>query len=151
MTIYAGQIPTAAELDALGGRLANGWGTTQPSVSFTTTEQDCWTVTFTPPTAGTYRFDSYTPYDGVSGEEAKYRLYVGGTERRFGFGKMRASGYVDYVAIAGVVVDLTSTSSVVVKVTGQRTSGTNTVYCRSAARALYIYKVERTASGLINA
>lgn len=150
MAIAAGSIPTAAELDALGGRLVEGWSTTAPNTSFTTTETDCWSVNFTPSTAGTYRFDCTTPADGTSGEQAKYRLYVSGAERRFRIEPMPAGSFVQLLWLS-CVVDLTSTATVVVKVTGQRTSGSSTIFCRASARQLYIYKVQSSASGLISA
>jgi len=150
VTIAAGDIPDAAELDSLGGRLVAGWATTLPATSCTTSEADLWSVTFVPEVTGTYRFESSTPADGTAGEEAKYRLYVDSTERRNVIGRMPAGSFVTTIPLVAVV-DLTAAVSMTVKVTGIRTSGSNTIQCRLTARQLYIYKVERSASGLISA
>lgn len=148
MTIYAGQRPTASELEGIGGRLIRGWDTTPPNTSFTTVETSLWSVSLTPPTACTVRIECWTPYDGTSGEEAKYRLKVDGVEKKADIARMKAGSFVVAIPLVAVV-DLTSTAAVTISVTGVRTSGAGTIFCRINARECFVYKIEKTASGLI--
>ena len=126
----------------MGTCVLNANSTNISALGLDNSERDVWTFTWAPECTGTYLIKTATPYDGTTGEQAKYRLYFDGGEVKQQTVEMKAGANVDFVDL-DKTVDCPSIGNKVIKVTAIRTSGSNFFQSRLAGRWLDIIYVGR--------
>lgn len=100
-------------------------------------ETTAWTYQWTPSRTGTFEIHGACGHDGPAGEQAKFRLYVGGTEREYGLVEHYAGSFVDKCHVFKRV-EIASQAAIAVGMTAQRISGASTFNSRIANRVLEI-------------